>query len=176
MTWALLLLLPTAVSAGETHLVINGVSHHINSSYEWNENHAGFGVEQELGKSSNWSHRVSANAFRDSNDDMSYMVGTTLHRRLITLPYLDDLSLSAGLTAFMMTRSDANDGMPFPGILPSLSLGNKDYGINITYMPVKGIEQMTDTRSKDPTLEGIIFAQFRISFDRIATTTWRSGR
>ena len=39
------MLLSPVVTAGETHLVLNGRSYHIDSSYDWNENNAGLGVE-----------------------------------------------------------------------------------------------------------------------------------
>ena len=167
LTWLLAVALPVLAQAGETHIIINGASHHINSTYDWNETHAGLGIEREISLHPKWSHRLSANAFRDSNDEMSYMLGTTLHRRLLVFPALNNLTLSGGLTAFMMSRSDANGGMPFPGILPSLTLGNKNYGINLTYMPIAAVESMTNTRAQDPTLEGIVFLQFRVGFGQV---------
>ena len=153
--------------AEETHLIINGLSHHVDSSYEWNERHFGLGMERELGSSSTWPKAFSLNAFRDSNDEMSYMVGASLHRQLFSTERFDQFRISAGLTAFFMTRSDVNGNKPFPGVLPSVTLRNRDFGFNLTYLPIKAVEQMTNSHAMDPTLDGILYLQFRVSLDRL---------
>ncbi len=171
LTLAILLLAPAAASGSETHFIVNGLSHHIDSSYDWNENHAGLGLERVFSPQSTWSPRVSANAFLDSNEEMSYMVGGGLHRRLLGTERFGGLELSAGLTAFLMTRSDVNGNQPFPGILPSLTLGNRHYGINLTYLPVKAVESMTNSFAADPTLDGIVFMQFRVNLSQFSPTS-----
>jgi hypothetical protein len=68
-----------------------------------------------------------ANGFRDSTDNMSYMAGAGLHRRLYETDKLAGFYVYAGLNAFVMSRQDTG-GDPFPGILPSVSVGNDKFG------------------------------------------------
>ena len=62
-----------------------------------------------------------------------------------------------------MTREDVNDNRPFPGVLPSLTIGNRYAGINLTYLPVQAVERMTDTRMSDDSIKGIVFLQLKFS-------------
>lgn len=153
--------------AGEFSAVINGKSYHINSSYDWNESNLGLGIEYEFASTSAWRTVVMANAFRDSTDTMSYMAGGGLHRRLFETERLAGFYVSAGLNAFIMTRSDVEDSSPFPGILPSISIGNNKAGFNLTYMPRKAVEAITSSTVVDPTISGIVFLQFKIGLDLI---------
>lgn len=149
--------------AGTSSLVINGKSYHFNSTYEWNENNVGLGIEHKFDSSSAWLTTVMANGFRDSTNNMSYMVGGGLHRRLYETDKLGRFYITAGLNAFVMTRSDVNNNRPFPGILPSVSLGNEKVGINLTYMPKLALEKTVGMEVADPTLSGILFMQFKFN-------------
>ena len=157
---------PSAM-AGSISAVLNGKSYHVNSSYDWNENNTGFGIEYEFSQKSAWKKIAMANGFRDSADGMSYMVGAGLQRRLFETDRLDRFYVSAGLSAFLMTRDDVNNGNPFPGVLPSLSVGNSKFGVNVTYMPRKAVEKVTNSHVLDPTIEGIVFMQFKVSLDQL---------
>ena len=64
------------------------------------------------------------NGFLDSNEDMSYMAGAGLHRTLFATDRLNGFYVDAGINAFVMTRTDVNDNRPFPGAVPSLSVGS----------------------------------------------------
>ena len=108
-----------------------------------------------------------ANGFRDSNDEMSYMAGAGLHRRLFESERLAGLYFDVGLNAFLMTRKDVNDNRPFPGILPSLTVGNRHMGFNLTYLPKKAVQDVLKANMTDPTISGILFLQFKISIDRL---------
>ena len=108
-----------------------------------------------------------ANAFRDSTDNMSYMAGAGLHRRIFETEKLTGFYIYAGLTAFLMTREDVNGNRPFPGVLPSVSIGNDNFGMNLTYMPKKAIEDMVNADIVDPTLSGILFLQVKVSMDQL---------
>jgi hypothetical protein len=66
-----------------------------------------------------------------------------------------------------MTRDDVNNSKPFPGILPSVSIGNDKVGVNLTYLPKKAIEETTNSEFVDPTLSGILFLQFKVSLDQL---------
>jgi hypothetical protein len=155
--------------AGELSVIINGKSYHINSSYDWNENNYGIGVEYEFSSESRWKKTVMANGFRDSNDDMSYMVGAGLHRRLFESDRLAGFYFDAGLTAFLMSREDVDNNKPFPGVLPSLRLGNRYAGINLTYLPKQAVEEMVDAEIADPTISGIVFLQFTVRLGRFSS-------
>ena len=108
-----------------------------------------------------------ANGFRDSNDQMSYMAGGGIHRRLLETDRLSGFYIDAGINAFIMTRQDVNDNRPFPGVLPCLTIGNRYAGFNLTYLPKKAIERFTNADVMDPSLSGILFVQFKVSIDRL---------
>ena len=165
---ATLVVLPTSpVFAGTFSAVVNGKSYHFNSTYDWNENNIGLGIEHEFDSTSAWRTTVMANGFRDSTDTMSYMAGGGLHRRLFETDRLSGFYVSAGLSAFMMTREDVNDSKPFPGILPSVSIGNDKVGFNLTYLPRAAVESTTSSTIVDPTISGILFIQFKVSLDQL---------
>ena len=165
---ALLLVLPqSAFSAGSFSAIVNGKSHHFNSSYDWNEDNTGLGLEYEFAQKSAWKRVAMANGFRDSTNNMSYMAGAGLHRRIFETDKLAGFYVYAGLNAFLMTRDDVNGSKPFPGILPSISVGNDKIGFNLTYLPRKAVEESTNSTMVDPTLSGILFLQFKVSMDQL---------
>jgi hypothetical protein len=153
--------------AGGINAVLNGKSYHFDSSYDWNENNAGLGVEYQFKQKSPWRKIVMANGFRDSNYNMSYMAGAGLQHRIYETHKLGGFYVYAGLNAFVMTRDDVNNSEPFPGILPSISIGNEKVGFNLTYLPKKAIEETTSADVMDPTLSGILFLQFKVSLDQL---------
>jgi hypothetical protein len=153
--------------AGGINAVLNGKSYHLDSSYDWNENNTGLGVEYQFEQKSPWRKVLMANGFRDSTDNMSYMAGAGLQRRVYETHKLGGFYVYAGLSAFVMTRDDVDNSKPFPGILPSISIGNDKVGFNLTYMPKKAIEETTNSQVQDPTLSGILFLQFKVSLDQL---------
>jgi hypothetical protein len=163
----LLALTASVAHAGSINAVLNGKSYHFDSSYDWNENNTGLGVEYEFRQKSAWKKIAMANGFRDSADGMSYMAGFGLHRRLYETDKLAGFYVYAGVNAFLMTREDVNDNNPFPGVLPSLSVGNSKVGFNLTYLPRKAVEETTNSHVVDPTLSGILFLQFKVSLEQI---------
>ncbi len=165
--WALILLLAaTPAVAGKLHLVINGKSFHVNSDYDWNENNVGFGIEYEFKSRSRWIRVAMANGFRDSQNDISYMVGAGLHRRLFVTERFGELYVDTGVNVFLMTRSDINDNRPFPGLLPSLSLGNRYGGLNLSYVPKKFVHDYAKANIVDPNIDGVFFLQIKIRLDQ----------
>ena len=156
------LLAPIAI-AGELSAVLNGRSIHIGASEDWNEDNLGLGVEYQFASESRWKTIVMANGFRDSNRRMSYMAGAGLHRTLFDTHRLGDFHLDVGINAFFMTREDINGNRPFPGVLPSLTIGNRYAGINLTYVPAQAVEKLMDTRTVDESISGIVFLQFKVS-------------
>jgi len=163
----LLALSASPALAGKFNAVVNGKSYHFNSSYDWNEDNYGFGIEHEFEQKSAWKKVAMANGFRDSTNNTSYMAGAGLHRRIFETDRLSGFYVYAGLNAFLMTRDDVNGSKPFPGILPSISVGNDKVGFNLTYMPRKAVEEATNSTAVDPTLSGILFLQFKVSMDQL---------
>ena len=162
-----MLALPSLSSAGSLSAVLNGKSYHINSSYDWNEDNYGIGLEYAFDSASRWQKVLMANAFRDSDNEASYMAGAGLHRRLFETERLKGFYLDAGINVFVMTRQDYNDNRPFPGVLPSLSFGNRNAGFNMTYLPKKIVEEVMNSDIVDPTLSGVLFLQFKVNIDRL---------
>ena len=74
-----------------------------------------------------------------------------------------DLYLDIGLNAFLMTRDDVADNRPFPGALPSLSIGNRHVGANLTYLPRKAVELMYRSDDVDRGITGIVFLQLKLN-------------
>lgn len=153
--------------AGQFNAVVNGKSYHFNSTYDWNEDNIGLGIEHEFDSKSRWRTTVMANGFRDSTENMSYMAGAGLHRRLFETDRLSGFYISAGLNAFIMTRDDVDNSKPFPGILPSISIGNDKVGFNLTYMPRAAVEATSNSRIVDPGISGILFVQFKVRMDQL---------
>lgn len=157
----LLAMLSTGAEAGETSLIVNGKSFHLNSSHDWNEENIGAGLEYQFTQKSAWKKTLMVNAFRDSTENMSYMAGAGLHRRLFESSGPSGFSIYAGLNAFLMTREDLDSNEIFPGVLPSLSVGTRRFGLNLTYLPRQAVESITQAEIVDPTISGIIFLQFK---------------
>ena len=169
--FALVLLLTalpaSSALAGDLSLVLNGRSYHVNSSYDWNENNTGVGLEYQFATQSKWKKSVMANGFLDSTETMSYMVGAGLQRRLLESERMGGFYFDAGLSAFVMTRDDVDDSKPFPGILPIVSFGNRYAGFNLTYLPKQAVEEMVNAEMVDPTISGIVFVQFKVGLGQL---------
>jgi hypothetical protein len=163
----LLSVLAPVAMAGELSAVLNGRSFHIGAAEKWNENNLGLGVEYQFASESRWKTNLVANGFRDSTESMSYMAGAGLHRTLFATPRLGDFYVDAGITAFVMMREDVNGNQPFPGVLPSLTIGNRYAGINITYLPVQAVEKLTGARMADESISGIVFVQFKVRVSQL---------
>ena len=153
--------------AGNLSAVFNGKSFHINSSKDWNEKNYGLGLEYQFDTQSKWQKVVMANGFRDSDNHMSYMAGAGIHRRLLRTNRFSDFYIDAGINAFVMTREDVNDNQPFPGVLPSLTFGNRYGGFNLTYLPMRAVQKLVNAKSKRPTVTGVFFLQFKISLGEL---------
>ena len=167
---ALLILLALPLSpalAGDLSTVFNGKSYHVGATQDWNENNYGLGLEYTFKRESRWKPRLMANGFRDSNEDMSYVLGGGLHRNLFASDRMIGFYIDAGIDAFVMTRTDVNDNKPFLGALPSLTVGNRYVGINLTYMPKVAVERMYDSKIADDSMSGIVFLQFKINVSQL---------
>ena len=153
----------SAAHAGEYSAIVNGRSFHIGASQDWNENNLGLGIEYEFATETRWKKRLMANGFRDSDENMSYMIGAGLHRNLYQTERLRGFYVDTGLNVFLMTREDVNDNRPFPGVLPSLTVGNDYAGLNLTYLPRQAVEKLHDRKMSDDSVSGIVFLQLKIN-------------
>lgn len=166
--WAFILAVATTPAvADKLHLVINGKSFHVDSDYDWNENNYGIGVEYEFNSRSRWIKIAMANGFRDSQDNISYMAGAGLHRRLFITERFADFYVDTGINVFLMMRRDINDNRPFPGLLPSLTLGNRYGGINLSYVPKQVVHIFAKANIVDPNIDGVFFLQVKIRLDEL---------
>ena len=156
----------SAAQAGEFSAVINGKSFHLGASEDWNEENLGLGLEYEFASESRWRKRLMVNGFEDSNEEMSYMAGAGLHRNLYETERLRGFYVDAGINAFVMTRKDVNDNKPFPGLLPSITVGNDLVGLNLTYLPKKAVERLSESRMSDDSMSGVIFLQVKVNMSR----------
>ena len=103
--WALILMLAATLAvAGKLHLVLNAKSFHVDSDYDWNENNVGVGIEYEFDSRLRWIKIAMANGFRDSQNDISYMAGAGLHRRVFATERLAEIYMHIGINVFLMTR------------------------------------------------------------------------
>jgi len=157
-----------AASAGELSAIINGKSWHAGANQDWNENNYGLGVEYAFDSESPWHWKLLANGFVDSVDNMSYMAGGGLHRRVWETGRFHDLHVDLGVNAFLMTREDVNEGRPFPGLLPGLAIENRYIGLNLTYLPRKAVELMYDSPDVDSGISGIFFIQLKLNADLLS--------
>ena len=160
---SIVLLATPPSQAGQLSALVNGKSVHVGAIEDWNENNYGFGLEYEFESVSRWRWKIMANGFVDSVDNLSYMAGGGLHRRIWDTSRLHSLHIDIGLNAFLMTRDDVNDSRPFPGALPSLSIGNRYVGANLTYLPRKAVELMYQSDDVDRGITGIIFLQLKLN-------------
>jgi hypothetical protein len=155
-------------AAGQLDLIVNGRSHHVNSDYDWNENNFGLGLEYQYDSSSRWLWSVNGNAFLDSQNNISYMAGGGLKRRLFQSEHPAGFYLDAGLIAFIMARADIYDYLPFPGILPTMSFGTKRVGVNLTYLPKAAVRDFAQAKVVDPNIGGVFFLQFKFRLRKLS--------
>ena len=153
--------------AGQLDLIVNGFSYHVNSDYDWNEENYGLGLEYQFDTSSRWIWSATGSAFMDSQENMSYMAGGGLKRRLFQSEHRSGFYVDAGLVAFLMARADVNDYRPFPGVLPTLSAGTKYFGINLTYLPRAAVQSFANARIVDEGIRGVFFLQFKFRLHKI---------
>lgn len=150
-------------AADQLSIIISGKSFHMGSDYRWNEDNHGLGFEYDFESRSRWIRSGIVNGFRDSLDNMSYMVGAGLRRRIFESDRLAGLYFDAGIVAFLLSRKDINDNQPFPGILPMITLGNRYAGLNLTYVPEIAVREIAHADQVDPNIRGVFFLQAKIT-------------
>jgi hypothetical protein len=134
----LLLIFSSSALAENLSILLNGKSIHLNTpaTSDLNENNWGLGLQYDLAPvRENWIPFLIASGFNDSNSNPSYFAGGGIVKRMDLSQLHKDLHFDAGLVGFVMTRKEYNDGDPFIGALPALSLGTERMAVNITYIP-----------------------------------------
>jgi len=115
--------------------VLNGRSIHLSAKEPLNEANWGAGLEYQYTTGDNWVPFLTVSGFRDSNENMSYYAGGGMKRRFQLGSQPNQFYVDAGAVLFLMTREDFRSNRPFPGILPVISLGMRNFALNITYVP-----------------------------------------
>ncbi|MEL6949390.1 MAG: hypothetical protein AAGM16_04595 [Pseudomonadota bacterium] len=162
-----LFLLPDAAYAEQLSLVLNGKSIHVDADYDWNEANRGLGFEYQFRRRGPWVVKALASQFEDSNRNNSVMTGVGVSRRLIGAHRDARVYLDAGLVAFAMSRKSNGGRRLLPGVLPAVSVGTRNVGLNLTYIPEFAARKMSRAHEYDPGMGGIVFVQARISLDLV---------
>ncbi|MCP4430762.1 MAG: hypothetical protein GY806_07275 [Gammaproteobacteria bacterium] len=118
--------------AEDLHLIVSGTALHIGSN-NLNEKNYGLGFEYDFEERNDWIRFLTGVSFKDSNDQTSkyFGIGTKRRFRLGS----DSLHIDTGALAFIMTRKDSRNNMPFLAALPFASIGNDWMTVNFTYVP-----------------------------------------
>lgn len=167
-------LLGTA-QAGQWDIVFNGKAIHLDAERDWNESNWGLGFEHEFNPEARWVKLTLGNGFLDSDEHVSYMAGGGIKRRFRLPVGQRRVHVDLGAVGFFMTRHDVGSSRPFPGILPVVSVGTRQFAFNMTYLPGQLAEDVARARTADPNLDGILFVQFKVSSRLFALGRDRTG-
>jgi len=157
--FAMLFAAPAAAS--DWGIVLNGKAVHVDSSYDWNERNWGLGFEREFHSEARWVGLALGSGFVDSQDSMSYLGGGGLKRRF--RPPGRRIYFDVGVVGFMMTRTNIDKSRPFPGFLPTFTVGSPQIALNIAYLPGAAADAVAGVRNLDPGIDSIWFLQLRLS-------------
>lgn len=137
ITYCLLLLVfsCTAVNADSLHLIVSGISVHLDTPKSFNEKNWGLGFEYDFEERNKWIPVVTGLVYIDSLERTSKYLGGGAKRRFLLSDDRDGMHIDAGAFAFVMTRQDYKNNDPFIGALPFISVGNSRFSINVTYVP-----------------------------------------
>lgn len=123
--------------AGQDDLYLPMYTWHNRSFYDrekinsFNENPWGIGFGKSYkDENRNW-HGFYAMAFSDSHYKVEPIAGYGYTKNW----YKNDFSLGAGYTVFLTARSDIKNYLPFPAILPLVSVSYKNFSLMGTYLP-----------------------------------------
>lgn len=123
---------------GNTELYFTGYAWHNRYTYErervgiFNELAFGGGVGKSFYDEQGDWHGLYAFAFLESHKKIEPVVGYAF---LKMVHWNDAFRAGAGYTVLLTSRTDIMHGVPFPGILPWISVGFKQASISATYVP-----------------------------------------
>ncbi|MDH5231043.1 MAG: hypothetical protein OEY38_13345 [Gammaproteobacteria bacterium] len=119
--------------------------------YQPNENNAGLGLEYVLDMSPKWKSYLTAGNYVNSFYLPSWYAGSVfMYRKNLSNPLVRSY-MDFGAAVLVMQRPEFNNGLPFPAILPALTLSFSRFAINSTFIPAINDESV-------PTL----FLQFKL--------------
>jgi hypothetical protein len=153
----------TAQAQDDWRMILNGRAVHLNAAREWNEHNWGLGVEREFDSGERWVKVALANGFKDSLGNPSFMAGAGIKRRFPLRAISESFYVDVGVITFLMSRDDVDHGRPFPGILPALTVGNRNIALNVTYMSDSAMESASDIPLRDRTMTGVLFLQLKLN-------------
>lgn len=165
-----------AVRAADWNIVLNGRAVHVDAARDWNEANWGLGLEREFDVNSRWVKVALGNGFKDSQDHMSYMAGGGIKRRFRLSSLSPGAYFDVGAVAFMMTRKNVDNNRPFPGILPAITFGSRNFALNVTYIPQQMAEHAINVRRYDADLDGVFFLQLKLDADLFSPRRRRGTR
>jgi len=123
---------------GQNELYLPFRTYHLRSAYprekidSYQEHPPGLGFGRGRYDEKGNYEGVYAMGFQDSHFKPQWMAGYVW--RAIWRP-AEDMRLGLGWTAFVMAREDIGHYTPFPGILPTASIGYKKLSLETTYVP-----------------------------------------
>lgn len=123
---------------GTTDLYLSGYAHHGRSTYtrerlaELNEQAWGVGIGRRLRDDRGNDEMVYALGLSDSHRKPQLMAG---YGREWIQPLGAGLEAGGGFTAMLMSRADYFHGIPFPMVLPIVSVGSRDIKLRASYVP-----------------------------------------
>lgn len=123
---------------GDNELYLSGYAWHNRYTYSpakiqsFNENAWGGGFGKGLyDAKGNW-HGLYAVAFMDSHDHVEPLLGYAWYKYF---PVSNNTKIGLGLSAFITSRVDIYHNIPFPGILPVLTVTHKRVSLSASYIP-----------------------------------------
>lgn len=123
---------------GASDIYVPFLTYHLRFAYDrekintYDEYPVGLGYgRSKFDADGNW-HGLYAIGFQDSHYKPNYMAGYGFQK--IWRPAAD-WRAGAGLTAFLMMRTDIAHYTPFPGVLPVASIGYKSVSLETAYVP-----------------------------------------
>lgn len=124
---------------GDTTLYLSGHAHHSRRTYpSWlipylNEDAWGGGLGRTLEMRNGGLASLAFTAFRNSLDEWEYNLGYMREWRL--KQFGEHLTLRAGFTGLIISRSDYFYGAPFPAVLPQVSFGSGSTSVITMFVP-----------------------------------------
>ena len=153
-----------AAPSQQWFLQTGALSHHFEPTRargrEWNEAHAGLGLERrDIDDFSPWQVRWAGGAMRDSRSFWGGYAGAAYMRQWRPIGSVE-ASLGLGAFAFYRAVDWSGKRQLTPALLPTASIGAADgsIGLNIVYVPRIG---KSDDSATPPTLVGQFVFRFR---------------
>lgn len=123
---------------GNNELYMTGYAWHNRASYtrkrlkKYNEKAFGGGLGKGFyDEKGNW-HGLYAFAFQDSHKHIEPIAGYAFLKTIYSNAHI---KIGGGLSAFLTARQDMYNNIPFPGILPWVSLTIHRFSLSTTYIP-----------------------------------------